>query len=286
MSPGLYYLGAIVDDLDRVARTSETNNARVAASRPHRSPWPRAELPLVRPGHPERRGPPGSFFTSELILTNRGNREAGSTSPTGPCRRGKRESLRHPRPGPAEDQARRPQLSEAAGHPIPGSGNRIGTLAVEAVSTDRVGVLVRTTTAVPEGRAGLAYPGIAAQAGFHETVYLCGCARTRRPLERRSPAHGNRQRRAHHPEDRGLLRRPARYGWTGPGGGDARAGRVPSVYRGARQSLQRLCRRIQVRWRRPFYAYGVINDQANSDGSFVFPVTSNSLSGTCATPCR
>ena len=29
----------------------------------------------------------------------------------------------------------------------------------------------------------------------------------------------------------------------------------------------------------PFYAYGVINDQANSDGSFVFPVTESSLVG-------
>jgi len=30
----------------------------------------------------------------------------------------------------------------------------------------------------------------------------------------------------------------------------------------------------------PFYAYGVINDQVNSDGSFVFPVTASSLMGT------
>ena len=30
----------------------------------------------------------------------------------------------------------------------------------------------------------------------------------------------------------------------------------------------------------PFYAYAVINDQANSDGSFVFPVTESSLRGT------
>ena len=29
----------------------------------------------------------------------------------------------------------------------------------------------------------------------------------------------------------------------------------------------------------PFYAYGVINDQVNSDGSFVFPVTATSLEG-------
>ncbi len=30
----------------------------------------------------------------------------------------------------------------------------------------------------------------------------------------------------------------------------------------------------------PYYAYGVVNDQANSDGSFVFPVTESSLVGT------
>ena len=29
----------------------------------------------------------------------------------------------------------------------------------------------------------------------------------------------------------------------------------------------------------PFYAYGVINDQANSDGSFVFPVAASWLEG-------
>ena len=33
----------------------------------------------------------------------------------------------------------------------------------------------------------------------------------------------------------------------------------------------------RVEGRAPFYAYGVINDQANSDGSFVFPVTASSL---------
>ena len=35
----------------------------------------------------------------------------------------------------------------------------------------------------------------------------------------------------------------------------------------------------RVEGRAPFYAYGVINDQANSDGSFVFPVTASSLVG-------
>ena len=35
----------------------------------------------------------------------------------------------------------------------------------------------------------------------------------------------------------------------------------------------------RVEGRAPFYAYGVINDQANSDGSFVFPVEASSLEG-------
>ena len=38
----------------------------------------------------------------------------------------------------------------------------------------------------------------------------------------------------------------------------------------------------RVEGRAPFYAYGVINDQANSDGSFVFPVTASSLEGTAS----
>ena len=36
----------------------------------------------------------------------------------------------------------------------------------------------------------------------------------------------------------------------------------------------------RVEGRAPFYAYGVINDQANSDGSFVFPVAASWLEGT------
>ena len=36
----------------------------------------------------------------------------------------------------------------------------------------------------------------------------------------------------------------------------------------------------RVEGRAPFYAYGVINDQANSDGSFVFPVEASWLEGT------
>ena len=37
-----------------------------------------------------------------------------------------------------------------------------------------VSVVTRTTTDVPDGRAGLAYPGVVRDEGFQEAVYLCG----------------------------------------------------------------------------------------------------------------
>ena len=60
------------------------------------------------------------------------------------------------------------------GIPIPETGNRIGTLRVEARLGSEVEAVVRTTTLVPEGRAGLAYLGVAEEEGFEEAVYLCG----------------------------------------------------------------------------------------------------------------
>ena len=60
------------------------------------------------------------------------------------------------------------------GVPIPETGNRIGTLRVEARLGSEVEAVVRTTTVVPEGRAGLAYLGVAEEEGFEEAVYLCG----------------------------------------------------------------------------------------------------------------
>ena len=45
---------------------------------------------------------------------------------------------------------------------------------MEVADSSTVSVVTRTTTAVPEGRVGLAYPGIAENEGFQEAVYLCG----------------------------------------------------------------------------------------------------------------
>ena len=76
--------------------------------------------------------------------------------------------------------------------PIPATGGRIGTLRVDVSGSSDTSVVVRTTTptAVPEGRAGLAYLGVAENEGFHdEAVYLCGLRDN--PLDRSNVALQN-----------------------------------------------------------------------------------------------
>ena len=67
----------------------------------------------------------------------------------------------------------------ALGVPIPETGNRIGTLRVEVPLGSEVEAVVRTTTKVPDGRAGLAYLGVTEEEGFEEPVYLCGLRQNR-----------------------------------------------------------------------------------------------------------
>ena len=51
---------------------------------------------------------------------------------------------------------------------------------MEARLGSEVEAVVRTTTLVPEGRAGLAYLGVAEEEGFTEAVYLCGLRQNNR----------------------------------------------------------------------------------------------------------
>ena len=51
---------------------------------------------------------------------------------------------------------------------------------MEARLGSEVEAVVRTTTLVPEGRAGLAYLGVAEEEGFEEAVYLCGLRQNNR----------------------------------------------------------------------------------------------------------
>ena len=230
-----------------------------------------------------------SFFTSELTLTNRGEQEVSLdytyTAKDEPGRRS----------GTASDvlPAGRQKIETDAldylrdlGIPIPETGNQLGTLRVEVPPGSEVEAVVRTTTVVPEGRAGLAYLGVAEEEGFTEAVYLCGLRQNSQ--DRSNVAIQNMGA----PEEGEITLRTTVYS------GEA-ADTSPRVLRevelepgefhqysgllgvlesvdGNRQGYVKVER---VEGRAPFYAYGVINDQANSDGSFIFPVEASSLEG-------
>ena len=227
-------------------------------------------------------GRKGSRFTSEMTLTNRGaapasltytytaHRGGGSGTATDLLAAGRQKIV----PDAIE-------YLRGLGIPIPAGGNPVGTLAVEYAGDATVGVSVRTTTPVPRGRAGVAYPGVSMEDGFHDPVYLAGLRQT--PQDRSNLAVQNM----------GLaVEEPIRLRVTVFSGDAADSNPTmleevtlePGGFRqfdGVLGSLANGYVRVEkTAGAAPFYAYGVINDQANSDGSFVHPVTAGSLEGT------
>ena len=280
--PGRYHLGAVVDDLDRVVERSETNNALAAASGPLEVLASRLSSRSFIPVILSAEGRRESFFTSELILTNPGTREV-RLDYTYTAHAGGGSGRASDTLAPTQQKIARDALSylRRLGVPVRGSGNRIGTLAVEARGSGGVGTMVRTTTRVPEGRAGLAYPGIAGAAGFHEEVYLCGLRQNSRDRSNLALQHMGTA------EDGPISLIAAVVSGDPSRPGALTVGKVtlePGGFHQFTGVLGRLRNGHAFVWRSdgdaPFYAYGVINDQDNSDGSFVFPVPERSLSGT------
>ena len=224
-----------------------------------------------------------SFFTSELTLTNRGDQDVKLdytyTAKDEPGRRS----------GTASDvlPAGRQKIETDAltylrnlGVPIPETGNRIGTLRVDVPLGSEVEAVVRTTTVVPDGRAGLAYLGVAAEEGFTEAVYLCGLRQNAQ--DRSNVAFQNMGA----PEEGEITLKTTVYSGEAADA-TARVLKEVKLMPGEFHQYSGLLGRVEngyvkverVEGRAPFYAYGVINDQVNSDGSFVFPVEASSLEG-------
>ena len=222
-----------------------------------------------------------SFFTSELTLTNRGDEEAKlDYTYTAHLGGGSGKAQEVLAPGRQKIQTNAITYLRNLGVPIPDSGNRIGTLRVAVDLGSEVEAVVRTTTMVRDGRAGLAYLGIAEEEGFDEPVYLCGLRQNSQ--DRSNVAFQNMGTL----EEGSITLRTTVYS------GEA-ADASPRVLRevklepGGFHQFSPVLGRVangyvkveRVEGQAPFYAYGVINDQANSDGSFVFPVTASSLEG-------
>ena len=224
-----------------------------------------------------------ALFTSELTLTNRESEEA-TLHYTYTADRGSGSGTATDRLAPGRQRIEPDALSylRQLGIPIPHSGNRLGTLRVEVSGSSAVSVVTRTTTAVPEGRAGLAYPGIGENEGFQEAVYLCGLRQN--SLDRSNVAF------QHMGTEGEITLRTTVFS----GDGDDTSGRMlgdkrlkpgefhqyDGVLKALGSSAQGYVKVERVVGNSPFYAYGVINDNFNSDGSFVFPVTEPSLEKT------
>ena len=228
-----------------------------------------------------------SFFTSELTLTNRGEREARlDYTYMAHIGGGSGRASDVLAPGMQKIETDALGYLQSLGIAIPETGNRIGTLRVEVPLGSEVEAVVRTTTVVPDGRAGLAYLGVAEEEGFSEAVYLCGLRQNSR--DRSNLAFQNMGA----PEEGAITLRATVYSGeasdrsprvlediTLEPGGFHQYSPVLGVLESTDGDRQGYVKVERVEGEAPFYAYGVINDQANSDGSFVFPVTASSLEG-------
>ena len=246
--------------------------------------------PIFVPVVLDSRGKSNSHFTSELALTNRGS-EPAILNYTYTPHQGGGSGTATDMLGPHQQKIETNAIEYLRGLeiPIPDTGKRIGTLRVDVSGSSDTSVVVRTTTptAVPEGRAGLAYPGVPENEGFgEEVVYLCGLRD--RPGDRSNVAIQNMGG-----SDAGAItvRTTVYSGNPADASGEIvheetlkpgefhqynavlmEAGKADPMF-GGYVKVER------VEGTAPFYAYGVINDNANSDGSFVSPVSAGSLEG-------
>ena len=228
---------------------------------------------------------PGSLFTSELTLTNRGSRDA-VVQFTYRASIGKGS-------GTAVDfleRGRQRVIPDAIGYldslgiPI-GSGSAGGTLAVDfsnLSSQSAAAITVRVATPVEEGsgRAGLAFPGLNPDGLLTGSAFITGLRQNRQDrsnLAVQNAGDGDIALRvtvySGDPEAPGSLVLPD---LSLPPGGFHQYNRVltEAGFENGYVKVER------IEGTAPYYAYGVINDNFNSDGSFVFPVREASLEGT------
>ena len=234
-------------------------------------------------------GRAGSFFTSELTLTNRGSSPGAiQYTYTASFGGGSGTAMASLEPGRQRVIPDAIAYLTSMGVPI-GSGSAGGTLAVDfsgLSSPSDAAATVRVATPVEEGsgRAGLAYLGLDPGGLLTGPVFITG-------LRQNSQDRSNVavQNTAVGGEERITLRVTV---FSGDPEAPARSLVLPdrTLSPGGFYQYNRILDMAgfdngyvkveKVTGEAPFYAYGVINDNFNSDGSFVFPLTEASLVGT------
>ena len=233
-------------------------------------------------------GRAGSFFTSELTLTNRDSSSAAiQYTYTAAFGGGSGTAMDSLEPGRQRVIPDAIDYLTSLGVPI-GSGSSGGTLRVDfsgLSSPSEAAATVRVATPVDEGRgrAGLAYLGLDPNGLLTGAVFLTGLRENRQDRSNvavQNAAVGRKERITLRvtvfSEDPAAPARslvlPDR---TLPPGGFYQYNQILKMA-GFNNGYVKVER---VTGEAPFYAYGVINDNFNSDGSFVFPVTEASLVG-------
>ena len=230
---------------------------------------------------------PGSFFTSELTLTNRGTTTAAIRyTYTAAFGGGSGTSVDSVEPGRQRVIPDAIAYLTSLGVPI-GSGSAGGTLAVDfsnLSSPSDAAVTVRVSTPVDEGsgRAGLAFPGLNGDGLLTGPTFITGLRQNSQ--DRSNVAVQSAEGAGEDsitlrvtvysgdPEAPGSLVLP--HLSLPPGGFHQYNGILTEA--GFDNGYVKVER---VEGMAPYYAYGVINDNFNSDGSFVFPVREDSLVG-------
>ena len=229
----------------------------------------------------------GSLFTSELTLTNRGTTTASvHYTYTAAFGGGSGTSVDSLEPGFQWVIPDAIAYLTSLGIPI-GSGSAGGTLAVDfsnLSSPSDPAVTVRVTTPVEEGSglAGLAYPGLNSGGLLTRTAFITGLRQNSQDRSNVAVQNAGAAGEGEitlkvtvysgNPAAPGSLVLPD---LSLPVGGFHQYNRVltEAGFDNGYVKVER------VGGTAPFYAYGVINDNFNSDGSFVFPVREDSLAG-------
>jgi hypothetical protein len=230
----------------------------------------------------------GTYYTTELTLTNRGTSDAnleftytasiGTGSGTG------RASLAAGKQLLLTDAI---SYLRGCGIPISLVGNVGGTLQIKftGLSNPSDGAAtVRIGTAVNGGKAGLAFNGTALAAALNEPAYLFG-------LRQNSSDRSNLALQNAGTEGSGEISLRITL-YTGnpnhpapqvlpietlaPGGFKQISG---VLYSNGLSLPSGYAKVERIAGSAPFFAYGVINDQYTSDGSFVAPLTESGLAG-------
>lgn len=225
----------------------------------------------------------GSFFTSELTLTNRGTTDASITYAYTAAAGFVGASGTAPDTLAAGRQKVVPDVIgflKDLGVPVGDSGNRGGTLKITFTglsSPDAGTATVRTTTPVSGGRAGVSYPGLLSPRLLSSPVIIAGLRQTATDrsnvalINAGGPFDGNITLRltAFSGEKLSNFEQDLPDVVLSPGAFT----QISSIFASNGLNLTNGYVEVQrVNGTAPFYAYGVINTHASSDGSFVPPV--------------